>query len=299
MNALLDVQELRKLFPLKDGSKIHAVEHVDIEVGHAETLAVVGESGCGKSTLAQLICRLLDADGGSVRLEGEELTGLSTVQMRPHRSKMQMIFQDPFASLDPRRTVGYSVAEPLIIHGLVKKREELQNRVAQLFERVGLLLGHMNQFPHQFSGGQRQRVCIARALALAPKLVIADEAVSALDVSVQAQVINLMMELQRDMGLSYLFITHDLAVVERMAHRVAVMYLGQIVEMGSRAHIFENPTHSYTKKLLQAAPIADPRQRKERALQTGEIPSPRWAAGQSPVRVEHVEIEPGHLVAKE
>ena len=299
MNSLLDVHQLKKEFPLKDGSKIHAVEHVDIEVGHAETLAVVGESGCGKSTLAQLICKLLDADGGSIRLEGEELTGLSTVQMRPHRSKMQMIFQDPFASLDPRRTVGYSVAEPLIIHGLAKKRDELQDRVAKLFERVGLLLNHMNQFPHQFSGGQRQRVCIARALALAPKLVIADESVSALDVSVQAQVINLMMELQRDMGLSYLFITHDLAVVERMAHRVAVMYLGQIVEMGSRAHIFENPTHSYTKKLLQAAPIADPRQRRERRLLTGEIPSPRWVAGQSPVRVEHVEIEAGHLVAKE
>ena len=299
MNSLLDVRKLQKVFPLKDGSKIHAVEHVDIEVGHAETLAVVGESGCGKSTLAQLICKLLDADGGSIKLEGKELTGLSTGQMRPHRSKMQIIFQDPFASLDPRRTVGYSVAEPLIIHGLVKKREELQCRVAKLFERVGLLLSHMNQFPHQFSGGQRQRVCIARALALAPKLVIADESVSALDVSVQAQVINLMMELQRDLGLSYLFITHDLAVVERMAHRVAVMYLGQIVEMGSRGHIFENPTHSYTKKLLQAAPIADPRQRKERPLLTGEIPNPRWAAGKSPVKVEHVEIEPGHLVARE
>lgn len=297
--SLLEVRDLQKVFPLGDGSKVHAVEHLDISICLAETLAVVGESGCGKSTLAQLICRLLNADGGSVKLDGEELLGLTTGQIRPHRSKMQMIFQDPFASLDPRRTVGYSVAEPLIIHRLAKRGAELQDRVAQLFERVGLSPGHINQFPHQFSGGQRQRVCIARALALAPKLVIADESVSALDVSVQAQVINLMMELQRDMGLSYLFITHDLAVVERMAHRVAVMYLGQIVEMGSRAQIFENPTHSYTKKLLQAAPIADPRQRKERPLLTGEIPSPRWPAGEAPVRVKHVEIEPGHLVANE
>ncbi len=296
---LLEVHDLQKVFPIADGSKVHAVEHVDIEIQHSETLAVVGESGCGKSTLAQLICKLLEADGGSVKLDNQEIRGLSTSQMRPHRAKMQMIFQDPFASLDPRRSVGYSVSEPLIIHGLAKRGSELRDRVARLFERVGLMASHMEQFPHQFSGGQRQRVCIARALALQPKLVIADESVSALDVSVQAQVINLMMELQRDMGLSYLFITHDLAVVERMAHRVAVMYLGQIVEIGKRAQVFENPTHSYTKKLLSAAPIADPRQRKERLLLTGEIPSPRWPAGEGPVRVEHVEVEPGHFVAKE
>lgn len=296
---LLKVNDLQKVFPLGDGSKIHAVERVSLEIGARETLAVVGESGCGKSTLAQLICRLQEPDGGSIQLDGEEITRLPVNLMRAHRSKMQMIFQDPFASLDPRRTVGYSVAEPLLIHGIAKRGSKLQEKIAELFERVGLLPSHMNQFPHQFSGGQRQRVCIARALALAPKLVIADESVSALDVSVQAQVINLMMELQRDLGLSYLFITHDLAVVERMAHRVAVMYLGQIVEIGTRAQIFEDPRHSYTKKLLSAAPIADPRQRKPRPLLTGEIPSPRWGAGMGPERVHLKEVQPGHLVASE
>ena len=219
--------------------------------------------------------------------------------MRPYRREMQMIFQDPFASLDPRRTVGYAVAEPLLVHKLANKGDALRDRVGALFERVGLQRAHMEQFPHQFSGGQRQRVCIARALALQPKIVIADESVSALDVSVQAQVINLMMELQREMELSYLFITHDLAVVERMAHRVAVMYLGQIVEMGPRAAIFENPTHSYTKRLLDAAPIADPRQRRDRPLLTGEIPSPRWGPGEGPERVVLREVAPGHLVADE
>lgn len=298
-DLLLEVADLRKVFPLGDGSKIHAVEYVSLFMRHGETLAVVGESGCGKSTLAQLICRLQEPDSGSIVLERREIVGLSTAQMRPHRASMQMIFQDPFASLDPRRTVGYSVAEPLLIHRLAKSGPQLQERVAQLFDRVGLLGSHMNQFPHQFSGGQRQRVCIARALALEPSLVIADESVSALDVSVQAQVINLMMELQRDMNLSYLFITHDLAVVERMAHRVAVMYLGQIVELGARSQVFEKPGHSYTKKLLQAAPIADPRQRKERPLLTGEIPSPRWGANEAPHRVELNEIEPGHFVARE
>jgi len=298
-SALLEVHDLQKVFPLKDGSKIHAVEHLSLSIEQGETLAVVGESGCGKSTLAQLICRLQATDGGSIWLDGENITHLSTKAMRFHRTKLQMIFQDPFASLDPRRTVGYAVSEPLLVHGVAKKGPELTKRVAALFQRVGLLPQHMEQFPHQFSGGQRQRVCIARALALEPKMVIADESVSALDVSVQAQVINLMMGLQQEQSLSYLFITHDLAVVERMAHRVAVMYLGQVVETGSRAQVFEKPTHSYTKKLLSAAPIADPRQRKERPLLKGEIPSPLWAAGQSPDRVEHLEIAPGHLVARE
>ena len=295
----LEVRDLQKVFPLKDGSKVHAVENVNLSIGEGETLAVVGESGCGKSTLAQLICRLLTSDSGSIWLDGEDITHLSTKAMRSHRTKLQMIFQDPFASLDPRRTVGYAVSEPLLVHGVAQKGPELTKRVAALFERVGLLPQHMDQFPHQFSGGQRQRVCIARALALKPKIVIADESVSALDVSVQAQVINLMMELQQEQNLSYLFITHDLAVVERMAHRVAVMYLGQVVESGSREQVFENPSHSYTKKLLSAAPIADPRQRKERPLLKGEIPSPLWPAGQSPDRVEHIEIAPGHLVARE
>jgi len=218
--------------------------------------------------------------------------------MREYRRKLQIIFQDPFASLDPRRPVGKAVAEPLKVHKVVKGAE-LDERVAALFERVGLTADMTRQFPHQFSGGQRQRVCIARALTLEPELVIADESVSALDVSIQAQVINLMMELQAEMGLSYLFISHDLAVVERVSHRVAVMYLGQIVEIGPRSAIFENPQHSYTQRLLDAVPVADPRLRRDRPLITGEIPSPVWAPDTAPERVRLVEISPGHYVAEE
>ena len=297
--TLVEVKDLCKVFPVPGKAKIHAVEHVSLAVGKGETLAVVGESGCGKSTLAFLIIKLLESTSGQILLDGHDITHLSTKEMQQHRQKMQIIFQDPFASLDPRRSVGYAVSEPLTIHGKATKGAELNDRVGALFERVGLEREHMLQYPHQFSGGQRQRVCIARALALEPELVIADESVSALDVSVQAQVINLMMELQEEMGLSYLFISHDLAVVERIAHRVAVMYLGQVVELGPRSAIFENPTHSYTKRLLDAVPIADPRQRRERPLLTGEIPSPRWEQGTSPELVNLVEIEPGHFVAEE
>ena len=295
---LVRVDDLCKVFPVADRAKIHAVEHVSLEVGRGETLAVVGESGCGKSTLAHLIIRLLDPTGGRIELDGTDITDLSPRAMRAHRQKMQIIFQDPFASLDPRRTVGRAVGEPLRVHK-VASGADLEERVGNLFERVGLERSHTHQFPHQFSGGQRQRICIARALALEPELVIADEAVSALDVSIQAQVINLMMDLQAEMGLSYLFISHDLAVVERISHRVAVMYLGQIVELGPRAAVFENPQHSYTRRLLEAVPIADPRQRRQRPLLTDEIPSPRWGHGESPARVELVEVEPGHLVAAE
>ena len=297
--TLVEVKDLSKVFPVANKFKVHAVEHVSLSVGKGETLAVVGESGCGKSTLAFLMIRLLEATGGQVILDGVDIAGLNTKAMRPHRRKMQIIFQDPFASLDPRRSVGYAVSEPLLVHKVLPKGDELSEKVGALFERVGLERGHMRQYPHQFSGGQRQRICIARALALEPELVIADESVSALDVSVQAQVINLMMELQRDMGLSFLFISHDLAVVERIAHRVAVMYLGQVVELGPRSAIFENPTHSYTKRLLDAVPIADPRQRRERPLLTGEIPSPRWGPGEAPPRVKLIEIEPDHWIAEE
>jgi len=295
---LVEVRGLTKRFPLRDGRKVHAVEEVSLDVRRGETLAVVGESGCGKSTLANLIIRLLDPDAGLICLDGADITHLGPRAMRAHRRKMQIIFQDPFASLDPRRPVGQAVAEPLIVHGLANKSDQ-QDMVAGLFERVSLTPTHMDQFPHQFSGGQRQRICIARALALKPELVIADEAVSALDVSIQAQVINLMMDLQAELGLSYLFITHDLAVVERIAHRVAVMYLGQIVELGTRRHIFENPSHSYTRRLLDAVPVADPARRRERPLLTDEIPSPIWAPDESPDIVQLTEIEPGHLVAKE
>lgn len=295
---LVEVRDLCKHFPVGAGATVHAVENVSLQVGRGETLAVVGESGCGKSTLAHTMIRLHKPTSGQVVLDGVDISGLGNRALREHRAKMQIIFQDPFASLDPRRPVGRAVAEPLLIHKIAKG-PDADEQVADLFTRVGLEPDMMRQFPHQFSGGQRQRVCIARALATRPELVIADEAVSALDVSIQAQVINLMMELQSELGLSYLFISHDLAVVERMSHRVAVMYLGQIVEIGPRSAIFENPQHSYTQRLLDAVPIADPRARRDRPLLTDEIPSPVWAAGTSPERVELREVAPGHLVAAE
>lgn len=295
---LVEVRDLCKHFPVGAGATVHAVENVSLQVGRGETLSVVGESGCGKSTLAHTMIRLHEPTSGQVVLDGVDISGLGNRALRGHRAKMQIIFQDPFASLDPRRPVGRAVAEPLLIHKIAKG-PNADEQVADLFTRVGLEPDMMSQFPHQFSGGQRQRVCIARALATRPELVIADEAVSALDVSIQAQVINLMMELQSELGLSYLFISHDLAVVERMSHRVAVMYLGQIVEIGPRSAIFENPQHSYTQRLLDAVPIADPRARRDRPLLTDEIPSPVWAVGTSPERVELREVAPGHLVATE
>ena len=295
---LVEVRDLCKHFPVGAGATVHAVENVSLQVERGETLAVVGESGCGKSTLAHTMIRLHEPTSGQVVLDGVDISGLGNRALREHRAKMQIIFQDPFASLDPRRPVGRAVAEPLLIHKIAKG-PDADEQVADLFTRVGLEPDMMRQFPHQFSGGQRQRVCIARALATRPELVIADEAISALDVSIQAQVINLTMELQSELGLSYLFISHDLAVVERMSHRVAVMYLGQIVEIGPRSAIFENPQHSYTQRLLDAVPIADPRARRDRPLLTDEIPSPVWAAGTSPERVELRVVAPGHLVAAE
>ena len=297
-SPVVEVQGVSKQFPTDHNARVHAVTDVSLHVDHGETLAVVGESGCGKSTLANLIIRLHDADQGRILLKGVDITDLSPREMRTHRQTLQIIFQDPFASLDPRVRVGASVAEPLRVHKVATK-DEAADQVRDLFELVGLERSMLNNYPHQFSGGQRQRVCIARALALKPELVIADEAVSALDVSVQAQVMNLMLELQQEMGLSYLFISHDLAVVERIAHRVAVMYLGQVVELGSREQVFRDPRHSYTKRLLGAVPIADPRQRTERPLLTGEIPSPVWPAGEGPDLVTYTEVEPGHQVANE
>ena len=225
------------------------------------------------------------------------MTGLNPVQMRPLRRNMQMIFQDPFASLNPRITAGSAIAEPMQVHGLVAGGSEVNDRVAALLDRVGLLPEHAERYPHEFSGGQRQRLCIARALGLNPKLIIADEAVSALDVSIQAQVVNLMMELQEDFGLSYLFISHDMAVVERVSHRVAVMYLGEIVEIGPRQAVFENPQHAYTKKLMSAVPVADPsRRRTDLRLMTDEIPSPLKPVGYEPPKREYQEIDTGHFV---
>jgi len=293
---LVAVDDLSKQFKAADGRKVHAVERVSLTVDRGETLAVVGESGCGKSTLAFLIMRLLDPTSGTIHLGGNDITRLKGRAMRPHRQRMQIIFQDPFASLDPRRQIGDAVAEPLVVHGIGDKSSQ-RAKVVDLLETVGLEQSHMRQFPHQFSGGQRQRICIARALALEPELVVADEAVSALDVSIQAQVINLMMDLQDELGLSYLFISHDLAVVERISHRVAVMYLGQVVELGPRAAVFDNPQHEYTRTLLSAVPVADPRQRKERPLLSGDVPSPIYGPGEAPEQVRLEEVEPGHFVA--
>ncbi|MCR9070756.1 MAG: dipeptide ABC transporter ATP-binding protein [Alphaproteobacteria bacterium] len=282
----------------KAGGRVHAVENVSFSLQPGETLAVVGESGCGKSTTGRSIIRLVEPTRGSVVFEGQELVGLSASDMRPYRREMQMIFQDPFASLNPRMTAGDAIAEPMIVHGLARGKEA-EDRVIDLLRRVGLDAEHAGRYPHEFSGGQRQRLCIARALGLSPKLIIADEAVSALDVSIQAQVVNLMMDLQEEMGLAYLFISHDMAVVERISHRVAVMYLGEIVEIGPRQAVFENPQHPYTKKLMAAVPIADPSKRKtELRLMTDEIPSPVKPLGYEPPQRFYDVVSPGHWVQR-
>jgi glutathione transport system ATP-binding protein len=279
--------------------RVHAVEEVDFDIYPGETLALVGESGSGKSTIGRTLQQLVEPTGGTVRFDGRDMATMSQGERRRLRQEIQYIFQDPFASLDPRHTAGYSVAEPIIVHGLIPDRKARERRVHELLEQVGLQPQHAKRYPHEFSGGQRQRICIARALASNPKLVIADESVSALDVSIQAQIVNLLMELQEKRRLSYLFITHDMAVVERISHRVAVMYLGQIVELGPRQAIFENPQHSYTRKLLSAVPIADPQRERAQTRIEGEIPSPVRPVGQEPAIHRMREVEPGHWVAIE
>jgi glutathione transport system ATP-binding protein len=279
--------------------RVHAVEEVSFDIYPGETLALVGESGSGKSTIGRTLQQLIEPTGGTVRFDGRDMAAMSHGERRRLRQQIQYIFQDPFASLDPRHTVGYSIAEPIIVHGLIRDRKAIDRRVQELLDQVGLQPQHATRYPHEFSGGQRQRVCIARALASDPKLVIADESVSALDVSIQAQIVNLLMELQERRHLSYLFITHDMAVVEKISHRVAVMYLGQIVEIGTRQAVFENPQHSYTRKLLSAVPIADPDRERARSRIEGEIPSPVRPVGQEPAIHRMREIEPGHWVAVE
>jgi glutathione transport system ATP-binding protein len=299
---ILEVKDLTTRFDIRKGlfgratGRIHAVEGISFSMQPGETLALVGESGCGKSTTGRSIIKLEQPTRGSVKFKGNELTKLGPQQMRPYRRNMQMIFQDPFASLNPRITAGDAIAEPMHVHGIASG-EEARLKVVELLERVGLEAEHADRYPHEFSGGQRQRLCIARALGLNPELIIADEAVSALDVSIQAQVVNLMMDLQEELGLAYLFISHDMAVVERVSHRVAVMYLGQIVELGPRAKVFENPQHPYTKKLMAAVPVADPTSRKpDLNLMTDEIPSPLRPIGFEPEVFKYEEVSTGHFI---
>ncbi len=301
---LLRVENLVTRFDVHKGifsrvtARVHAVEGVSFDIMPGETLSLVGESGCGKSTTGRTLMQLLEPTSGVIRFEGRDLATLSAGERRGLRRKIQYIFQDPYASLNPRLTVGFSIAEPLLTHGLMKG-PAVRERVAELLQHVGLQPTHAERYPHEFSGGQRQRICIARALASDPRLIIADESVAALDVSIRAQVINLLMDLQSRLGVAYLFISHDMAVVERISHRVAVMYLGQIVEIGTRRDIFENPQHPYTRRLLSAVPIADPRLRgRERPLITGEVPSPTRRVGDEPMVAPLVNVSGGHFVAQ-
>ena len=277
--------------------RVHAVEQVSLNIYPGETLALVGESGSGKSTIGKTLQQLVPASGGTVHFNGQDVQSLDAAGRQRIKQEIQYIFQDPFAALDPRKTIGFSIAEPIHTHRLLTHEDAIQKRLAELMHDVGLSPEHLKRYPHELSGGQRQRVCIARALACNPQLIIADESVSALDVSIQAQIIDLLMGLQARLKLSYLFITHDMAVVEKISHRVAVMYLGQIVEIGSRQNIFENPQHPYTKKLLAAVPIAEPGRTIDARLIEGEIPSPVRKVGNEPTILRFREVAPGHRVA--
>ncbi|MBN9513401.1 MAG: dipeptide ABC transporter ATP-binding protein [Alphaproteobacteria bacterium] len=280
MTPLLEVEGLKKHFPIRKGffsrasGSVYAVDGVSFSIGRGETLGLVGESGCGKSTVGRTVLRLLEPTQGTIKVAGQDITQLDTQDLLPYRRRLQMIYQDPYASLNPRMTAGEIVGEPLIVHDLGSP-EERKDRVAALFERVGLRPEAVNSYPHEFSGGQRQRIGIARALSLNPELIVGDEPVSALDVSIQAQIINLLMELQDEFKLSYLFVAHDLAVVEHISHRVAVMYLGRIVEMTDKRSLFEMPLHPYSEALLSAVPIPKSSARgRKRVILTGDVPSP-------------------------
>ncbi len=313
---VLAVDGLTKHFPVRRGvfglvtGHVHAVDGVSFAINQAETLGLVGESGCGKSTVGRSVLRLVEPTAGSIRLDGVDISHADRAAMRTHRRQMQIIFQDPVSSLNPRMTAGDIVGELLEVHGIARG-EAKRARVAELFERVGLRATQIDNYPHEFSGGQRQRLGIARALSLSPKVIVCDEPVSALDVSIQAQVVNLLKDLQREFGLSYLFIAHDLAVVQYISHRVAVMYLGRIVEMAPRRALFRMPRHPYTESLLAAVPVADPSQRRERRIIQGDVPSPidrpagchfhtRCPYAEARCRVEAPalrEVAPGHHVA--
>jgi oligopeptide transport system ATP-binding protein len=314
---LLRVNDLKKYFPIRGGlfsrevGRVHAVDGVSFAIQPGETLGLVGESGCGKSTTGRSILRLIEPTSGEVWFNTVEVTSLSKSALRALRKEMQIIFQDPYASLNPRMTVGSIVGEALVIHKLAKTKREHEERVVELLEIVGLQPDHLRRYPHEFSGGQRQRIGIARALAVKPKLIVADEPVSALDVSIQAQIINLLEDLQKQFGLTYLFIAHDLSVVEHISNRVAVMYLGRIVEVAPAKELYTNPKHPYTEALLSAVPIPDPTVKRQRILLEGDVPSPinppsgcRFHT-RCPIRIPSCsineqllkEVSPGHWVA--
>jgi peptide/nickel transport system ATP-binding protein len=299
---VLEVEGLTVRFDIRAGllgrvqGRVHAVEDVSFAIRPGETLALVGESGCGKSTTGRSILRLLTPEAGRIAIGGQDIARLSGAGLRAMRRRVQSVFQDPFASLDPRQTIGFSIAEPLLVHG-VARGAAAEAEAAALLRRVGLSPEMLHRYPHEFSGGQRQRICIARALALRPALVVADEAVSALDVSIKAQIVNLMLDLQAELGLSYLFISHDMAVVERVSHRVAVMRAGEIVEIGPRAAVFGNPAHPYTRRLLSAVPVPDPaRRRAPRRIESEDLPSPLRPPGFVPPRRAWRAVAPGHRV---
>jgi oligopeptide transport system ATP-binding protein len=314
--VVLRVRDLKKHFPVHKGvlsrvvGQVFAVDGVSFDIRRGETLCLVGESGCGKSTVAKTVMRLQDPTAGTIELNGTDITKLGQDALRAHRRQMQIVFQDPYSSLNPRLSAGRIVSEPLTNYNLAEG-EALEQRIAQLFERVGLRADAMAKFPHEFSGGQRQRLGIARALAVNPRLIVADEPVSALDVSVQAQVLNLLIDLQDEFQLAFLFVSHDLGVVEHIGHRIAVMYLGRIVEMADNADLFGEPLHPYTEALLEAAPIPEPGARRKRIILQGDVPSPMapppgchfhtrclYAQAQCRSVVPPLqEVKPGHLVA--
>ena len=285
---LLEVQNLRVHFPVKQGvfarvrGYVRAVDDVSLTVAAGETVGLVGESGCGKTTLGRAILRLVEPTGGTIRFAGEDITRLRGAALRERRRQFQMIFQDPFSSLNPRLTVGESIGEALDLHRLTPTREAPRQRIGDLLAGVGLDAAHAERFPHEFSGGQRQRIGIARALAVEPRLIVCDEPVSALDVSVQAQVVNLLQDLQRDRGLAYLFISHDLAVVEHLSHRIVVMYLGRVVETGPAKDLCRTPRHPYTQALISAVPVVDPDAKRQRIVLAGDVPSPIHPPGGCP-----------------